>query len=640
LTSALDITGTTGTNAIATRAGADTIDGLGGADAIDAGAGNDIVSYYGSETSISGGASGVDTLVLKTAVTVNLSTIADRTSGDSVTVTNFTNVDGSGLGANLSLTGTTGANSLKGGSGNDTVDGKAGLDVINAGSGDDTVLYYGVESSIAGGAGTGDVLKLAATAPVVTVNLGAVGDQTSGDAVLVTGFEGVDASLTTAAVAFNGTTSADVIRTGSGADTIDGLGGADVIDAGAGNDVVSYYGAEASVSGGSAGNDTLVMKAAATVDLSNAADQTSGDTTVVTNIQNVDGSALVVGFSLTGSGLDNRLTGGSGADTIDGGSGADTIDGKGGADSLSGGAGNDIVNYYGSEAALSGGASGVDTLALKAAVTLDLANADQTTGDATVVTNFQNVDGSALAAGFSATGSGLDNALTGGSGADTIDGAGGADTIDGKGGADSITGGAGDDYVYYYGAEAAVGGGLGVDTLNFTAATPALTLNLSSADQTTGDTVAVSGFEIIDASAMTAAVTFSGTAGADVVTTGSGADSIDGLGGADVIDAGAGNDTVAYNGGETSISGGSAGVDMLVLRTAATVNLANTPDQTTGDAVTVTKFQSVDGSGLGVNLSLTGASNANTLKTGSGADVIDGGGGADVIDAGAGNDTV
>ena len=63
-------------------------------------------------------------------------------------------------------------------------------------------------------------------------------------------------------------------------------------------------------------------------------------------------------------------------------------------------------------------------------------------------------------------------------------------------------------------------------------------------------------------------------------------------------------------------------------------------DQTTGDSVSATNFESVDASALSSALSVTGSSAANTITTGSGNDTIDGGGGADVIDAGDGNDTV
>jgi len=95
---------------------------------------------------------------------------------------------------------------------------------------------------------------------------------------------------------------------------------------------------------------------------------------------------------------------------------------------ISAGAGDDSVSYYGTEASIDGGA-GINTLVMRTAATVNLANADQTVGDTAGVTNFQNVDASALSSALSITGSSSVNVLTGGSGNDTIDGGGGADVI-------------------------------------------------------------------------------------------------------------------------------------------------------------------------------------------------------------------
>jgi hypothetical protein len=157
------------------------------------------------------------------------------------------------------------------------------------------------------------------------------------------------------AVSITGSTSANSITGGSGDDTIDGAGGADVISAGGGNDSVTYHGTETSIDGGS-GTNTLVLNAPATVNLANA-DQTSGDSTNVTNFQNVDGSAVSSALSITGSSSSNTLTGGSGNDTISGGGGLDHLFGGGGDDifivdhsslalgtTIDGGSGNNTVN--------------------------------------------------------------------------------------------------------------------------------------------------------------------------------------------------------------------------------------------------------------------------------------------------------
>ena len=617
--SALTVQGSSAVNVITTGSGNDSIDGGGGADIIDAGGGNDTVSYRSTEFSIDGGA-GNNTLLLRAATTVDLTSV-DQTMGDVVTVAGFQNVDASQLVTGVSITGSSGVNVLTGGTGNDTIDGNGGADVIAAGSGSDTVTYRGTEASIDGGLGS-DTLVMAVDGGTTAVNfaVAAGADQTVGDVVGVSNFENLDATALSTALSVTGSASANVISTGSGNDTIDGGGGADIIAAGVGNDSVVYRGAEVSIDGG-AGTNTLVMTVSTTVNLGNI-DQTTGDVTAVTNFQNVDASALSAATSITGSSGVNILTGGSGGDTIDGGGGADVIDA---------GAGDDTVSYRGTETTIDG-SGGNNTLLLRAAATINLANADQSSADSTNVLNFANVDASLLSSGVSITGSAAANTLTGGSGNDTIDGGGGGDTI---------VAGAGNDTVTYRGTELSIDGGNGSDTLVMTTSGGTTSVNFAVAvgtDQTTGDTVSVSNFENIDASALSTALSVLGSAAANTILTGSGADTIDGGGGADIIDAGGGNDTAVYYGAETSIDGG-GGTNSLILRAAATVNLANA-DQTSGDTTTVANFQNVDASSLAIGVSLTGSSGVNVLSGGAGNDTIDGGGGADTITAGGGDDVV
>src|SRR6185312_6261474 len=110
-------------------------------------------------------------------------------------------------------------------------------------------------------------------------------------------------------------------------------------------------------------------------------------------------------------------------------------------------------------------------------------------------------------------------------------------------------------------------------------------------------------------SALSSGITIGGTTGANIITGGSGNDIIDGVGGADVISGGGGNDQVSYYGTEVTINGG-LGTNTLVMRAAATVNLANA-DQTTTDTTNVSGFQNVDASSLSSAVSITGSSTAN-----------------------------
>ena len=586
---------------------------------ITAGSGNDTVSYYGTETSVDGG-TGTNSLILKVAAALNLAN-ANQLSFGAGTIANFQNVDASAVSSAVSVTGSSGANVITGGSGNDTIDGAGGADTLAAGAGNDTVSYYGTEVSVDGGTGTNTLIMKAAA----TVNLGN-SDQTTSDSVTVSNFQNVDASAVSSSMSITGSSAANTITAGSGDDTVDGGGGADVINAGGGNDTVTYRGTETSIDGG-AGSDTLVLAAGASVTavnftVSSGVDQTSGDSTSVMNFENVNASVLSTAVTVTGLSSANTITTGSGNDTIDGGGGADVI---------SAGAGNDFVSYYGSETSIDGG-TGTNTLVMRAVGTVNLGNADQTSGDTANVTNFQNIDASALSSAVSLTGSSSANTITGGSGNDTIDGAGGADIISAGGGNDTVT---------YRGTEASIDGGAGSDTLVLAAAggTTAISFAVAAgADQTSGDSVSVTNFESVDASAISSALTVTGSSSANTITTGSGNDTIDGGGGADVISAGGGNDTVTYRGSETSIDGGT-GTNTLVMSVAATINLANS-DQTAGDSTTVSNFQNVDASALSTALSITGSAAANTITGGSGNDTIDGGGGADVISAGGGNDSV
>src|SRR6202030_3399947 len=111
--------------------------------------------------------------------------------------------------------------------------------------------------------------------------------------------------------------------------------------------------------------------------------------------------------------------------------------------------------YRGTEFSIDGG-TGTNTLLLRVAATVNLANADQTLGDLVTVAEFQNVDASQLVTGVS---------ITGASGVNVITGSIGNDTIDGGGGADIIAAGAGNDSVTYRGTEASIHGGGGSDTL-------------------------------------------------------------------------------------------------------------------------------------------------------------------------------
>ena len=439
------------------------------------------------------------------------------------------------------------ADTITSGSGNVAIVGGAGADTIVHGGGDGGIVWYdGSDVSIAGGG----VSTLGVDgAGGATIDLSA-SDQTFGDTAIVTGFNNVYAIELSAAVSLTGDANANRLWGGYGADTING---------GAGDDWIRGDGSDVSIAGGS-GIDTLRVTGVTTINLSQV-DQTSGDTANVTGFENVDAADFNVGVSLTGDAGANRLSGSYYADMIDGGAGNDTISGGGGGTifggdggddifggvgvRLDGGTGNDRVFLEGSEFSIAGGA-GNDTLFTYYVTTIDLSLVDQTSGDTANVTGFENVNVAGSDYAYSLTGSDDANTVTGGTANDTITnanrltGGSGNDTITGGADADTIDGGAGNDTITFDGSDVSIAGGTGTDTLIVTGAA---TIDLSAGN--------ISGFEIVDASTSSVAVSLTGDANANNLTGGSGNDTISGGAGADTIDGGAGNDTLIVTGAAT-----------------------------------------------------------------------------------------
>ena len=585
--------GTTGINILIGGSGNDTLDGNGGADIIQAGAGSDRVIYHGTESSIDGGA-GTDTLILVagTAPIINLANMGDQTSADATQVINFENVDASALTASLLFTGSSAANVLVSGSGNDTIDGGGGADTIAAGAGDDLIMFHGAESSIDGGAGTDTLVMLAGTTG--SINLGNTADQMPIDTTKLTNIENVDASATTSGVSLIGSAGANNLIGGSGADTLGdgGVGASDTLVGGAGNDiyVVNNVG------------DTLVETA------------TGGNDTIQTTLTNVSLDAYTNIENLAYIGTGNFTgTGTAGINRLSGGVGDDALDGAGGADIIAAGAGNDTVLYHGTEASIDGGA-GTDTLVLVAGTSIgvNLGNTGDQTNDAnTLVTNFENVDANAVTTGISLTGSTGANVLTGGAGDDTLNDG-------GVGFSDTLTGGAGNDiYVVNNAGDTIVeAAGGGTDTIQTTLA------SLSLANYNNIEDLTFIG---------TGNFTGTGTTGSNTITGGAGNDTLNdgGVGGRDILIGGLGNDTYVVNNiGDVVTETATGGTDTI---------------QTTLTNLSLTSYTNIENLtfiGTG-NFTGTGDTGANTITGGAGNDVLsDGGvGGNDILIGGAGNDT-
>jgi Ca2+-binding RTX toxin-like protein len=237
------------------------------------------------------------------------------------------------------------------------------------------------------------------------------------------------------------------------------------------------------------------------------------------------GNDLVSGTftGLIGSQYADSLVGSTTNDTIFGGRGNDTIDGGRGNDLLDGGVGYDFLSFAFSTAAINA----------------SLANSSVSSGGYLgTYTNFEGLIGSAYSDSLS--GDTTANYLYGMAGNDTLFGGDGADTLQGGANSDSIDGG--------------TNSGSGIDMVDYTYTTAALTITLNGASSGSGSSFTVN----------VASGDLDTVRNVEGILSGGGADSLTGDSLANYIDGGAGNDTIIGGGGADSLFGG-AGSDLLRL---------------------------------------------------------------------------
>jgi hypothetical protein len=246
---------------------------------------------------------------------------------------------------------------------------------------------------------------------------------------------------------------------------------------------------------------------------------------------------------ICGLGGNDTITGLGGNDVIDGGTGNDTIDGGVGNDTLLGGVGNDKLT----------GGSGTDTVSYAdsaAGVNVNLQTGTSTGQGTDKVSGDENVVGGS--GNDTLTGDSASNSLTGGSGNDTMSGGAGNDSLSGGVGNDTMAGGAGND------TEA---GGTGTDTLNYSANSSGIVLDLATGTETGDGRDTVSGDENVIAGSGNDIIT--GDTASNNINAGSGNDTVNGGAGNDTVNGGAGNDRLLGNAGNDTLQGG-AGNDGLL----------------------------------------------------------------------------
>jgi len=397
-----NITGTAYADTLIGNDSVNILDGRDGNDTLLGGNGNDIyVLSNGQDIASDTGGTG-DIIRLPGSISFDTLTFAQSGNdlvisrgANSLTITDFYNgkavewleIDGGVL---LDLTaraswvyGTSSAETLNGGSGNDTVLGLAGDDTLNGSDGNDSIIGGGGADTIHGDSGAD------------TISGGAGDDTLYGD-------DGDDV--------ISGDAGGDTIYGGAGADTITSGNGANYVWGGAGNDHLTG-GGENDYLNGEGGDDF---------------------------IEGGDGADSIVG------GNDNdTLYGGAGNDNIGGDAGNDIIDGGAGLDTILGGDGDDIIIGAPTRDTVNGGA-GFDTVdysALSTRIIVDgsLVKPDGTSDNAltTPLTNVEKIIGTSFNDEFYAPTDSSSNVYVGGAGNDTFNGRAGNDTLEGGSGNDT-----------------------------------------------------------------------------------------------------------------------------------------------------------------------------------------------------------
>jgi len=507
------------------------------------------------------------------------------------------------------LDGGAGLDWLEGGDGNDRMYGDVDTDVLKGGAGADQIYGGAGDDMIDGGAGVdfmdgGDGIDTLLLSQAGTVNLAtgvATGVQLTGDVFV--NFEniegsGYDDNLTgdNKDNFLSGDDGNDILNGGAGNDHLFGGSGINRVYGGDGDDFFTDYDGVDFMDGGS-GKDTVFYDhpymakglngQGVTVDLTQGkglGGMAIGDTLV--NIESVTGTVL--NDMITGDGGENTLNGLDGADTLYGLAGNDFLVGGAGANKLYGGDGDDIIVSFGGGDLIDGGNSR-DTVAYNdpdaakgangQGVTVDLTQGKGLGGIATgdTLVNIESVVGSVL--NDVITGDGGQNTLNGQDGSDTLNGMAGDDTLRGDIGNDVLSGGAGNDVL---------NGGAGNDTMRGGTGEDLYLVDAS------GDQVMEASGEGIDAvnsaisytlgsnvenlTLLPYATALTGTGNAldniiignsenNTLSGGEGNDVLGGSGGSDLINGGAGDDMLEGGAGDYTLSNtlnGDAGNDTFV----------------------------------------------------------------------------
>lgn len=636
--------------------GDDTLYGGGGDDTLRGGAGND--TFYGGD--------GVDTLDYSTAgvaITATLgSALITGEGADSVDITTIEILKSGNLADVITMANSGVLSTIYAGAGNDIITGGSQVDTIFGEAGNDTLRGGGGADQLFGGDGD-DLFYGNIDGDVIT---GGETSEVNGDTI---DFSDVATNLvidmTTGSVNTNASTFSEIenITGGSGDDTIYGDSSANTLKGGAGNDTIFTSAGVDSIDGGSGNGDWIDFSAITSTPINiNLSTQKIindgyGNTETIINVENINagsGNDTLYGDGMAniiqGNDGDDTLFGNDGSDTLYGGAGNDSLDGGADNDTLYGGIGNDILVGGAGNDSLDGG-DGDDSFIGGAGNDIFVGGdgidiADYRNATAKIVIAPDATNGNLLSTGTLSTSEGTDTIsddveiIYGSNGfGDTMSGNDNANTLYGWGGNDILSGGAGDDVIYGGDGNDTIAGGLGADTLSG------------------GNVGSASGTDTVDYSADTAAVTvnlssgltINGVAQNSALDGGGSLDSVTnfykvlgsayndtliGNSGSDYLQGNAGDDWFVMTTGNDTIDGGTHGplgdtIDFAQIGGSVIVNLAN--NNATGSAGVdyITGIENITATLY--DDTLTGDGNRNSIVGRTGNDIIYAGAGADLI---------
>lgn len=351
-----------------------------------------------------------------------------------------------------------------------------------------------------------------------------------------------------------------------------------------------------------------------------------------------DGNDTLNGIEgVTGSRFNDTLRSGANFESsiLYGGAGNDVLIGDIGSDSLKGGAGNDtLTGGEGFDSADYSDATSAVTVNLNTGTATGGAGNDTLAGiDHVIGSNFNDTlvgSNNGFDLVYLQGGKGNDSLIAGDNSFNWLEGGDGNDSLLGSNGNDTLIGGLGADIL-------SGGDGWGTDTVDYSDASSAVTVNLENGTASGGaGNDILKGIEQVNGSFFNDTL-IGGTGdnwlwgfdGNDVLVGGDGFDSLEGGSENDTLTGGAGDDQLNGGWGNDVLTGGK-GTDWANFSdSSVTVNLAKGIATSAEGKDTLREIENVNGS-FDADI-LIGDANANTLNGGQGNDWLTGGQGDDIL---------